>query len=83
MKKFLPTVLLVLGVAVLAAVPLVGSDVVVQFGINSLLLAVLAQGWNIIGGYCGYPSFGNSSFFWNLAVTVWQSLWCGGICRLG
>jgi branched-chain amino acid transport system permease protein len=26
-------------------------------------LAVLAQGWNIIGGYCGYPSFGNSTFF--------------------
>jgi branched-chain amino acid transport system permease protein len=44
-------------------VPWIGSDVVVQFGINTLLLAVLAQGWNIIGGYCGYPSFGNSTFF--------------------
>jgi branched-chain amino acid transport system permease protein len=44
-------------------VPWIGSDVVVQFGINTLLLAVLAQGWNIIGGYCGYPSFGNSAFF--------------------
>lgn len=63
MKKLLPTILLTLGVVILAAVPWIGSDVVVQFGINSLLLAVLAQGWNIIGGYCGYPSFGNSTFF--------------------
>lgn len=63
MRKLLPTILLVLGVIILAAVPWIGSDVVVQFGINTLLLAVLAQGWNIIGGYCGYPSFGNSTFF--------------------
>ena len=39
------------------------SDVLVQFGINALLLAVLAQGWNIIGGYTGYASFGNSVFY--------------------
>jgi branched-chain amino acid transport system permease protein len=44
-------------------VPWFGSDVVVQFGISTLLLAVLAQGWNIIGGYAGYASFGNSTFF--------------------
>ncbi len=49
--------------AVLAAVPWFGSDVLVQFGINALLLAVLAQGWNIIGGYTGYASFGNSVFY--------------------
>jgi branched-chain amino acid transport system permease protein len=50
-------------VAILAALPWFGSDVIVQFGISTLLLAVLAQGWNIIGGYTGYPSFGNSTFF--------------------
>jgi branched-chain amino acid transport system permease protein len=55
--------LAVIVVAVLAAVPWLGSDVVVQFGINALLLAVLAQGWNIIGGYAGYASFGNSAFY--------------------
>ena len=55
---------LVLGaLIVLAAVPWFGSDVLVQFGINALLLAVLAQGWNIIGGYTGYASFGNSVFY--------------------
>ena len=50
-------------VAILAAVAWFGSDVVVQFGISTLILAVLAQGWNIIGGYTGYASFGNSTFF--------------------
>jgi branched-chain amino acid transport system permease protein len=56
-------VLLALALAVLAGVPWYGSDVLVQFGINALLLAVLAQGWNIIGGYTGYASFGNSVFY--------------------
>lgn len=54
---------LTLLVAVLIAVPWFGSPVVTQFGINVLILATLAQGWNIIGGYTGYPSFGNSVFF--------------------
>ena len=48
---------------VLLSLPWWGSDVLVQFGINALLLAVLAQGWNIIGGYTGYASFGNSVFY--------------------
>ncbi len=61
--KALGPILLVIALAVLAAVPWFGSDVLVQFGINALLLAVLAQGWNIIGGYTGYASFGNSVFY--------------------
>jgi branched-chain amino acid transport system permease protein len=56
-------VLALVVVAVLAALPWFGSDALVQFGINTLLLAVLAQGWNIIGGYTGYASFGNSVFY--------------------
>lgn len=51
------------GIALLASVPWWGSAVVVQFGINALILATLAQSWNIIGGYTGYPSFGNSVFY--------------------
>jgi branched-chain amino acid transport system permease protein len=64
--------------AALAAVPWLGSDVLVQFGINALLLAVLAQGWNIIGGYTGYASFGNSAFYGlggygvAIAMVQWQ-----------
>jgi branched-chain amino acid transport system permease protein len=50
-------------VALLATVPWWGSAVLVQFGINALILATLAQSWNIIGGYTGYPSFGNSVFY--------------------
>src|SRR5664280_3700139 len=62
MKRFyLP--LIVVALAVLAALPWFGSDTLIQFGINTLLLAVLAQGWNIIGGYTGYASFGNSVFY--------------------
>jgi len=61
--KALRAVLIVIAAALLAAVPWFGSDVLVQFGINALLLAVLAQGWNIIGGYAGYASFGNSVFY--------------------
>jgi branched-chain amino acid transport system permease protein len=63
MSKTIRIAIAVLVVIVLAAVPWFGSDVVVQFGISTLILAVLAQGWNIIGGYTGYASFGNSTFF--------------------
>ena len=61
--KPLRIAVVVVALAVLAALPWYGSDTLVQFGINTLLLAVLAQGWNIIGGYTGYASFGNSVFY--------------------
>jgi branched-chain amino acid transport system permease protein len=61
--KALRLILILIALAVLIAVPWFGSDVLIQFGINALLLAVLAQGWNIIGGYTGYASFGNSAFY--------------------
>lgn len=70
--------LLAAAVLLLAALPWLGSDVLTQFGISALLLAVLAQGWNIIGGYTGYPSFGNSVFYGlgaygvAIAMVQWQ-----------
>lgn len=70
----------------LAAVPWIGSDVVVQFGISTLLLAVLAQSWNIIGGFCGYPSFGNSTFYGlgsygvAIAMAQWNLPFAVGMC---
>ncbi|MGN6465978.1 MAG: branched-chain amino acid ABC transporter permease [Rhizobiaceae bacterium] len=63
MKSMTRLAIALVVVVVLASVPWIGSDVIVQFGISTLLLAVLAQGWNIIGGYTGYASFGNSTFF--------------------
>jgi len=55
--------LILAALVLLAGLPWYGSDLLIQFGINALLLAVLAQGWNIIGGYTGYASFGNSVFY--------------------
>lgn len=58
-----PLVLALIVALALATVPWLGSDVAVQFGINALLLATLAQSWNILGGFTGYVSFGNSVFY--------------------
>ncbi len=77
--------LVLLVLAVLAGVPWYGSDVLVQFGINTLLLAVLAQGWNIIGGYTGYASFGNSVFYGlgsygvAIAMVQWELPFAAGL----
>lgn len=62
MKRFILPLAVVVAVA-LAFVPLFGSDTMIQFGINALLLATLAQSWNILGGFGGYVSFGNSVFY--------------------
>jgi branched-chain amino acid transport system permease protein len=66
----------------LAAVPWVGSDTIVQYGINALLVATLAQAWNIIGGFSGYPSFGNSVFYglgtYGTAIAMAQFHWSFG-----
>jgi len=55
--------LLVLVALLLALLPLTGDDVTIQYGIDALLFATVAQAWNILGGYTGYASFGNSSFY--------------------
>jgi branched-chain amino acid transport system permease protein len=71
--------LLVLVLVLLAALPWLGDDVMVQFAINALLLATLAQAWNIIGGYAGYASFGNSVFYglgtYGTAIAMVQFHW--------
>lgn len=83
--KTLRLSLILAALAVLAAVPWFGSDVLIQFGINALLLAVLAQGWNIIGGYTGYASFGNSVFYGlgsygvAIAMVQWELPFAAGL----
>jgi branched-chain amino acid transport system permease protein len=54
---------LLVALAALAMVPWVASPALIQFGITTLLLATLAQAWNIVGGFAGYASFGNSVFY--------------------
>ena len=53
----------IIAAVLIAAAPLVGDPVFIQYGINALLFATLAQSWNIIGGFAGYASFGNSVFY--------------------
>jgi branched-chain amino acid transport system permease protein len=52
-----------LATALLAAAPAFASPFIVQFLINLFMLAILAESWNIIGGFTGYASFGNAGFF--------------------
>jgi branched-chain amino acid transport system permease protein len=63
MTRALPWVVVSVALGALIPLPWYGSATFVQFGINALLLATLAQSWNIIGGYGGYASFGNSVFY--------------------
>ena len=87
MSRALRWILLLATVAGLALLPWFASPTIVQFGISTLILATLAQSWNIIGGYTGYPSFGNSVFYglgiYGTAVAMVQyglPFWVGMIC---
>jgi len=61
MRRFAPT----LGVmALLATVPLItSSNVMLNFLVVALLIALVGQGWNLLGGYSGQYSFGHAAFF--------------------
>src|SRR3954469_14128381 len=48
----------------LALVPIVTtSNVVLNFLVMALLIALVGQGWNLLGGYGGQYSFGHAAFF--------------------
>lgn len=49
--------------ALLLAVPALHSDYLQVVFRNILMYAAMAYGWNLIGGYTGYVSFGNVTFF--------------------
>ena len=68
MKSYWPIALV--GV-LLAIVPLVTtSNVVLNFLITTLLIALVGQGWNLLGGYGGQYSFGHAAFFGTAAYTT-------------
>jgi branched-chain amino acid transport system permease protein len=51
-------------IGILAIVPLLtASNVVLNFLIVALLIALVGQGWNVLGGYGGQYSFGHAAFF--------------------
>lgn len=55
---------IVVTVAALALVPfLTQSNVVLNFLVVALLIALVGQGWNVLGGYGGQYSFGHAAFF--------------------
>ncbi len=86
MKAFAPIVIVV---ALLAAVPLlVHSNVVLNFLVVALMIALAGQGWNVLGGYGGQYSFGHSAFFGTGAyvtailqvrygINAWIAFGCG------
>lgn len=49
--------------AALLAVPFAHNDYLNIVFRNILMYAAMAYGWNLIGGYTGYVSFGNVTFF--------------------
>ena len=58
-------------VALLACVPLLtSSNVVLNFMVVALLIALVGQGWNVLGGYGGQYSFGHAAFFGTAAYTT-------------
>ena len=61
MRRFAPTLIVV---ALLGMVPLItSSNVVLNFLVVALLIALVGQGWNLLGGYGGQYSFGHAAFF--------------------
>lgn len=61
--RSLGTALAVLALGASLLLPrFVGPYVLLTFT-RFLLLALMAQGWNFVGGFAGYASFGNAAFF--------------------
>jgi branched-chain amino acid transport system permease protein len=59
-----PLAQILLVIVVLAAVPLLtASNIVLNFLAVALLIALVGQGWNVLGGYGGQYSFGHAAFF--------------------
>lgn len=59
-----PYVAILVTVAALALLPLgVTSNVALNFLAFAMVIALAAQGWNILGGYGGQFSFGHAAFF--------------------
>ena len=58
----------------LALVPFLHNSYYENLGRGILMFATLSLGWNIIGGYTGYVSFGNVVFF-GLGAYTTAALW--------
>src|SRR6056297_1537699 len=52
-----------IGIALVACLPVLGDNYLLRLGTMFAMYAALALSWNIIGGYAGYPSFASAAFF--------------------
>jgi branched-chain amino acid transport system permease protein len=76
MKLVLAGILLAAG---FAALPLVTArNDLLNLGVQIFLAVVLAQSWNILGGYAGQINLGHAAFF-GLGALVTRVLWVGGV----
>jgi branched-chain amino acid transport system permease protein len=65
-------------VAVFAALPLfTARNDVLNLCVQIFLAVVLAQSWNLLGGYAGQVNLGHAAFF-GLGALVTRTLWVGG-----
>lgn len=70
-------------VAAAIAFPFFARPYFLQFATDALMFAILASSWNILGGYTGYPSFGNVVFFGLGAYTTGVLMTKFGVPFLG
>jgi branched-chain amino acid transport system permease protein len=65
-------------VAGFAALPLItGRNDLLNLGVQIFLSIVLAQSWNLLGGYAGQINLGHAAFF-GLGALITRSLWVSG-----
>jgi len=53
----------VLAAVAMIALPFMVESYVLSFMVQTLIFMALAYSWNLIGGYAGYPHFGQVAFF--------------------
>ncbi len=63
MKRKFKTLFFIVLIAAIFSAPFYSGAFTIRFLIGVMLFAIMAEGWNIIAGYTGYPSFGNVVFF--------------------
>jgi branched-chain amino acid transport system permease protein len=72
------TVAAILLAAGFAALPLCTSrNDLLNLGVQIFLSVILAQSWNLLGGYAGQINLGHAAYF-GLGALVTRFLWVGG-----
>ncbi len=63
MKKKIGVLFFIIVGILIVTVPFYSGAFTERMLTSVLLYSIMAEGWNVIGGYTGYPSFGNVVFF--------------------